>query len=368
MSYVLAAAGFAALVILHEAGHFTAAKAVGMRVEKFYLFFPPALLRRHRGETEYGIGAIPLGGFVKITGMNPEEELPPDVAPRAYYAQPVWKRIVVIGAGPFVNIVIAFVILFFLAFGVQKPTTLSVTGIEKGTPAAKYLQTGDQVVSVNGIKASGNDIENQAAKISNAVNRDTCAGKQTDGCRSKEPVRFVVKRGGETKSFQITPYYDTKIKPARHRIGFAFEGTGLVDVNESVPGAANESLNAMWSVTSGTVSRIAQLFNSQERKHLHGIVGGFTLTEQAVSFGAREALTLIAIISLSLAIVNLFPFLPLDGGHIFWSLVEKVRGRPVPFRVIEGASVVGFILVMMLFAVGLSNDLSKLAGPGFHLH
>ncbi len=367
MSYVLAAAGFAFLVIAHEAGHFTAAKAVGMRVERFYLFFPPAIFKRKRGETEYGVGAIPLGGFVKITGMNPEEELPPEVAPRAYYAQPVWKRIVVIGAGPFVNIVIAFVILFFLAFGVQKPTTLSVASIQKGTPAAKYLRTGDQVVSVNGIEVTG-DVERQAAKISNSVNRDTCAGQQTGGCRSKEPVRFVVKRDGQIKSFQIRPYYDTHINPARHRIGFGFEGTGLVDVNESVPGAAHEAVSAMWSVTSGTVSRIAQLFNSQERKHLHGIVGGFTLTEQAVSFGVREALTLIAIISLSLAIVNLFPFLPLDGGHIFWSVVEKVRGRPVPFRVIEGASVVGFVLVLMLFAVGLHNDISKLAGPGFHLH
>ena len=366
MSYALAAAGFAVLVILHEAGHFTAAKAVGMRVERFYLFFPPAIFKRKRGETEYGIGLIPLGGFVKITGMNPEEELPPEVAPRAYYAQPVWKRIVVIGAGPLVNIVVAFVILFFLAFGVQKPTTLGVAGVEKGTPAAQHLQTGDQIVSVDGIRASGNDVVDRATQITNDVNSHRCAGKQTKDCRSTQPVHFVVRRDGQTKAFSVTPFYDEQLK--RHRLGFSFEGTGLVGVHESIPGAAKESADAMWSVTSGTVSRIAQLFNSQERKHLHGIVGSFTLTEQAISFGMREALTLIAIISLSLAVVNLFPFLPLDGGHIFWSIVEKVRGRPVPFRVIEGASVVGFLLVMMLFAVGLSNDISKLAGPGFHLH
>ena len=88
MSYVLAAAGFAALIILHEFGHFTAAKAVGMRVERFFLFFPPAIAKFRRGETEYGIGAIPLGGFVKITGMNPDEELPPEIAARGYYHQP----------------------------------------------------------------------------------------------------------------------------------------------------------------------------------------------------------------------------------------------------------------------------------------
>ena len=119
MSYVLAFLGFAALIILHEAGHFMAAKAVGMRVERFSLFFGPMLWKFRRGETEYGIGAIPLGGYVKITGMNPNEELPPEVVARAYYNQPVWKRIVVILAGSGVNLLIAFVIIWalFLANG-----------------------------------------------------------------------------------------------------------------------------------------------------------------------------------------------------------------------------------------------------------
>src|SRR5204863_8090629 len=108
MSYVLAFLGFAALIILHEAGHFTAAKAVGMRVERFSLFFGKPLVSVRRGETEYGIGPIPLGGYVKITGMNPREELPPEVAARGYFRQPVWKRVVVISAGPAVNFVIAF--------------------------------------------------------------------------------------------------------------------------------------------------------------------------------------------------------------------------------------------------------------------
>ena len=107
MSWVLAFLGFAALIILHELGHFAAAKAVGMRVERFALFFPPLIGQVRRGETEYAIGSIPLGGYVRITGMNPTEEIPPEVAHRAYYRQPVWKRIVVIGAGPAVNIVLA---------------------------------------------------------------------------------------------------------------------------------------------------------------------------------------------------------------------------------------------------------------------
>ena len=104
VSWLLAFVGFALLVILHELGHFTAAKSVGMRVERFSLFFPPLLARKKVGETEYAIGAIPLGGYVKISGMNPDEDLPDEVRDRAYYAQPVWKRIVVIAAGPAVNL------------------------------------------------------------------------------------------------------------------------------------------------------------------------------------------------------------------------------------------------------------------------
>src|SRR2546423_13527496 len=114
MSWVLAFAGFATLIMLHEFGHFTAAKAVGMRVEKFSLFFGPLLVKVRRGETEYGIGPIPLGGYVRITGMNPREEIPPEVRPRAYYNQPVWKRVVVILAGPAGNLPIAFAIVWGL--------------------------------------------------------------------------------------------------------------------------------------------------------------------------------------------------------------------------------------------------------------
>ena len=114
MSWVLAFAGFALLVILHELGHFAVAKWVGMRVEKFSLFFPPTLFSRKRGETEYAIGAIPAGGYVKITGMNPDEDLPEEVRDRAYHAQPVWKRIAVIAAGPAVNLIVALILLFVL--------------------------------------------------------------------------------------------------------------------------------------------------------------------------------------------------------------------------------------------------------------
>ncbi len=123
-SWFLAFAGFAVLVILHELGHFAVAKWVGMRVEKFSLFFPPTLVSKKIGETEYAIGAIPAGGYVRVTGMNPDEDLPDEVRDRAYHAQPVWKRICVIAAGPAVNLIVAFLLLFvfFAAIGPQPVT------------------------------------------------------------------------------------------------------------------------------------------------------------------------------------------------------------------------------------------------------
>ncbi|MGB0890523.1 MAG: site-2 protease family protein, partial [Solirubrobacterales bacterium] len=125
MNWTLAFIAFALLIILHEFGHFAAAKSVGMQVTRFSLFFPPALFKKQVGETSYEIGAIPLGGFVKITGMNPEEEIDPEHLDRAYFRQPVWKRIVVIAAGPAMNFLIAFILIYIL---------FSFVGVSSGIP------------------------------------------------------------------------------------------------------------------------------------------------------------------------------------------------------------------------------------------
>jgi regulator of sigma E protease len=354
LSFLLAFLAFSALIILHEAGHFTAAKAVGMRVERFYLFFPPKLIGIKRGETEYGIGMIPLGGFVKITGMNPDEELPPEVAPRGYYKQPVWKRIVVIGAGPAVNLVIAFVILFFLAFGVQEPSQ-NVEQISKGTPAVGTLMPGDKIVSVDGVSGD------QTA-IADRINSHNCAGKPKDGCEATTPATVVIDRDGQQKTLEITPVYDSKVE--RNRLGFAF---GLQPVDPGPVEAARIALDYMWFVTSKTITTLTKIYQPEERKQLSGVAGSYEVTRQAIDVGTRQALTLIALISLSLGVINLFPFLPLDGGHIFWSIVEKVRGKPVPFAVMERAGFIGFALVIGLFLIGLSNDIGRLTGEGFNV-
>jgi regulator of sigma E protease len=356
VSYLLAFLGFAALIILHEAGHFTAAKAVGMRVERFSLFFGPLLVRLRKGETEYGIGPIPLGGYVKITGMNPNEEVPELARPRAYYNQPVWKRVVVISAGPLVNLLIAFAIIWGLLLSDGQTVTVNgqpvvsrqVAAVESSTPAAQFLRPADRLVSVNGVGRS-------VAAIRSTIDADRCAGPQVDGCTAARPVRVVVRRDGRLRTFDVRPRYNAQ--DGRMELGFEF---GTVTSYPSVGGAASAAVSGLWRTAERTVSTVARVFEPQERKQLHGVVGGYETTQQSFATSPALALEVLALISLSLGVINLFPFLPLDGGHIFWAVAEKVRGRRIPLAVMERAGMVGFVLIILLFFVGLSNDISAL--------
>ena len=359
MNWVLIFLGFSLLIVLHEAGHFFAAKATGMRVERFFLFFPPKLVSIKRGETEYGIGAIPAGGFVKITGMNPDEELPPEVAARGYYKQPVWKRIVVIGAGPAVNIVLAFAILFVLALGASDASQ-NVDEVVPGSPAAGVLKQGDRVLAVDGRSYPNADTRTRLENFFDDVGAHKCVGRQTEGCKAATPVVLRVERDGQVKTIVVRPEYDKAA--GRTRIGFSY---GLEPANLGAGGAAARAGDALWLVASKTVTVFARLFEEEQRKQVSGIVGVSSVANDQIDVGTREALTLLAIVSLSLGLINLFPFLPLDGGHIFWSLVEKVRGKPVPFRVMERAGALGFVLVIMLFFIGLTNDIGRITGEGF---
>src|SRR6476469_4943383 len=150
MNWLYIFLGFSLLIILHEGGHYVAAKATGMRVERFFLFFGPTLWSFKRGETEYGVKSIPLGGYVKITGMNPEEEVPPEHEANAYFRKPVWKRIVVVLAGPAVNIVLAFAILFGVySFASIEEGTQAVGQVIPKTPAAGVLQRGNKIVELS---------------------------------------------------------------------------------------------------------------------------------------------------------------------------------------------------------------------------
>ncbi|MGN6371716.1 MAG: M50 family metallopeptidase [Solirubrobacteraceae bacterium] len=369
MSWLLTILGIMALIVLHELGHFAVAKAVGMRVERFSLFFPPKLFGVKRGDTEYMVGAIPAGGYVKITGMSPEEveSLPPEVARRAYYTQAPWKRIVVILAGPGVNLLIAFVLFgTVLLWGrldgivtlsnlnpnlnALSPTT-TVADVPKGEPAHGTLRAGDRIVAVDG-KPVG------VIGARDAIASHRCAGPLTDGCRAKVPVAMTVERGGRQADLRIYPRYSAKAQ--RMLLGFVF---GEQPRSFGALAAARASLSTMWVTTEETVTGLVKaLTNSKRRHELSSIVGITEVTQQAVASGAGKALVVVGFVSLVLAVVNLFPFLPLDGGHVLWSVAEKLRGKRVSVAAMWRFSSVGIVLMLFLVINGFSNDISRLAG------
>jgi regulator of sigma E protease len=369
MSWFLTILGIVALIVLHELGHFSVAKAVGMRVERFSLFFPPTIARIRRGETEYAIGALPAGGYVKITGMNPEElkDMPPEVRARAYYSQPPWKRIAVILAGPAVNLAIAFVLFAavlaggsyggLLTLGNLDPSigsivpTATVAGVERGMPAQHTLQPGDKILTVEGRKAT-------PKSTVKAVSAHRCAGAQAQGCVASTPVRLTVDRKGQVIAVAVRPRYDADAK--RMLIGFVF-GTATRSFN--LLGAAGASAAAMWHATGETIAGLGRAITSSKERHkISSIVGITEVTQKAVASGAGKALVVLGYVSLILGVINLFPFLPLDGGHILWAVAEKVRGRRVSMAAMWRFSSIGLVLLAFLVISGISNDISRIAG------
>ena len=362
MSWLIVFLGFCLLIVLHEAGHFFAAKATGMRVERFSLFFGPMLASVKRGETEYGVAAIPLGGYVKISGMNPEEELPPEVEDRAYYRQPVWKRIVVTGAGPAVNVALAFAIFFFVYLGYARQPTQRVGEVIPRTPAATVLEPGDRILAVGGHTYPNLDREARLKRFIKDIGAHGCAGgARSNGCRAVRPVVLRIERGGTVRTIAVRPEYKADAK--RMLIGFSY---GSEPTSIGAGTAASRAWDSVWLFTHRTASVFSRLFESSQRKEISSVVGISDVAHQTVERSAERSLLLLALVSLSLGLINLLPILPLDGGHIFWSIVEKLRGKPASLQTMERASIVGFALVAMLFFIGLSNDIGRLTGEGFN--
>lgn len=369
MSWVLTILGIILLIVLHELGHFTVAKLVGMRVERFSLFFPPTIARFKRGETEYALGSIPAGGYVKITGMNPEEleNLDPEATRRAYYSQPPWKRIAVIVAGPGVNIVIAFVLFWAILlsgsltgatalYNLDPATeavraTSSVENVQKGEPAASVLRPGDRIVAVDGAAVS-------EAGARSRIDAHRCTGAAVEGCRASTPAVLTIRRTGKTMQVSIYPRYSKEAK--RMLIGVQF---GVAAKAFGPAAAAGGAIGAMWHATTGTLTGFFKaLTSSKTRGEVSSIVGITKTAHETVVAGPGLALVFLGYISLVLAVINLFPFLPLDGGHVLWSLAEKVRGKRISLMAMYRYSSVGIILLLFLVINGVSNDIGRLGG------
>ncbi|MGH3003995.1 MAG: M50 family metallopeptidase [Gaiellaceae bacterium] len=392
MGIAAAIVGLAVLVMIHEAGHFFAARAVGMTPRKFYIGFGPAIWKRTRRGVEYGIGSIPLGGYVKIPGMNrpsagdlaatlkPEEreqhraklaqldsaveagdlsrarealeelrpafgetrmwqELEWSLAPDAYWRQSTWKRLVAIFAGPGVNFVFA-IVLFACLFMVAAERNTNVVGqVVASSPAqAANIRVGDRIVRVQGQTMKPKDIP---AHI-----------RATDG----KPFTLVVLRHG--RRVTIGPLR-AKEDQGSYRIGIAIEArTGP---GESIPAASRDALKLTWSITADTVRGIGHLATGHDTNQVSSSVGIVRVSAQAWRQGLRDFLFVLGLISLALGLLNLLPVLPLDGGHIVMALVEKLRGRTFRQTVYVRYSVVGLTLFAVLMYFGLRNDLF---GPG----
>ena len=402
-------------MFIHELGHFIAAKCVGMRVTKFYVGFPPAVVKRTVGATEYGIGLIPLGGFVRIVGMGrprgkdlqacseaaekAAERRPPDQAdlltpalerarraldsgdsaasadamarlraaleaeielvdservawcrkeldrvtedadPRAYWRQATWRRITAIVAGPAANVIAAFVILTtFYGLGVPKyvPTT-AVQQVQVNSPAQRMgLQPGDVVIA-----AQGKPVKDSAALRKVITTSPT--------------VTLQVRRDGAVRT----------LGPARPRLvgdqrllGFVFDirrdGTLHFSAWHSVKLASEE----VWLVTKGTGVAIKELVSGGDRSNLTGVVG--IVQQQSTAVGEGLYLEQLAWLSLSLALFNLLPFLPLDGGHILFALIERVRRKPLAREIYERVSMGGIAVFLVLFLLVLQQDVGRI--------
>jgi regulator of sigma E protease len=368
LSWILTILGIVVLIVLHELGHFAVAKAVGMRVERFSLFFPPKLIGYRRGETEYSIGALPLGGYVRITGMTPEELRSTDarIAVRGFSMQPPWKRVAVILAGPMMNILIAFVLFAAVfvsgdlngafALGNLDPkvqtivASTSVAYVESGDPAAGRLRAGDRILAADGQKAT-------IASVRDRINAHRCRGALVEGCRATTPVRLLIRRGAHTLTETVVPRYDGHEK--RMLLGFGFGSPKAFGVGQ----AAQASLKEMWHVTTQTVTGFGHALTSEKARGEVSSIVGITQTAHAtVVAGAGYALVFLGFVSLILAVINLFPFLPLDGGHVVWSIAEKVRGRRISVGAMYRFSLVGIVLMVFLVFNGLSNDVHRLGG------
>jgi regulator of sigma E protease len=394
--------GLGLLVLVHEAGHFFTARGVGMRPRRFYVGFPPPLVKVERNGIEYGLGSIPLGGYVKIPGMHrpaPSDvdmyfaralaeapqllrpvtrvknrleagemeearaaladveaaieetglsppalrtarrglaELADGLGSDAYWRQRIWKRILVIFAGPGTNLLFAvllFAILLAVGTGAYRlgftlqgngnEATRVVDEVAGGDPAERMgLRPGDSIVAVDGKPVAPNEI---AKEIRAAKGR---------------PITLTVERNGRR----------AVLGPARPQ-----KDEGL-----SPPAALWESIKLTGIITREIGQSLARLVTGEGRKDISSPVGIVEGSSEALDQGVRPYLWVLGLISLSLALLNLLPLLPLDGGHIVFSIIEGIRGRSVGREVYERVSAVGIALVLLLFFIGLSNDVNRL--------
>jgi regulator of sigma E protease len=344
------AIAFCLLILFHELGHFAVAKYLGIGVERFSIGFGPKITGFRRGETEYMVSAIPLGGYVKLIGDDPRGT--DGDHPRAFLNKPIGHRIAVVAAGPLANFALAIAIFAGVHWvGVPTPQISELPEVGEvvtDSPAQQAgLQKGDRILAVNSQPVS---------KWEDLV--------QTIHHHSNTPLQLSVQRGTETLDVSVTPKPGKIIKDLEEvevgLIGVA-PHMDITVMRYSPPVALWKGVEKTWEISALTVVSLVKMVQGKiSPKHLAGPVGIFQMAGQQAKVGLLPLVSLMAVLSISLGILNLFPIPVLDGGHILFFAVEGLWGQPISPRKQEIATQVGLFLLVALMLTAFYNDLLRI--------
>lgn len=329
---------FGLLILVHELGHFVTAKMTGMRVDEFAIGFGPKVISYRHGETLYSLRIIPLGGFNKIAGMDPEEEQDE----RSFSAKPLSSRLWVIVAGSLMNFVLPvfLFLVIFLTAGVDTPSNQPIIGSTfPDKPAIKAgLAAGDRIVAVDNKEIAS------WSEFVNTVQRS-----------SGNTLSISYERQGNIKHISLVPEYDEKA------------GKGIIGVMPKVdkyyPGiieSVGMSLKQTYMVTAGMVVGIFQMITGKVAADVAGPIGVAQMAGEFAQLGFIPLLQFAAFLSINLGLINLLPVPMLDGGHVVTLLLEGLRGKPLARRQMQVIQIIGFALLMMLFLMATFKDIIRL--------
>ena len=338
------------LILFHELGHFLVAKRVGVGVLKFSIGFGPKLFGRSIGKTEYVLSAVPLGGFVKMVGEDPEEDVSPADRQIAFQHQSIWKRMAIVLAGPGANLLFAFLAfsLVFMVYGARVPSEAAkVGGVMDAMPAAKAgLQNGDVITAVDGVPVQKWEGLSEAIRASGGKN-----------------LTLTVLRDGGLLAVQVTP----EEKPDKNIFGETVGKAFVIGIERGFDQQEVGALSAigmgaqqtLWWVETLIVS-VAKMFQGKiPAKDIGGPILIVQAAGQQARLGLEYLLHFMAVISVNLGVLNLLPIPVLDGGHFLFFIAEAVLRRPLDIRHREIAQQVGLVLLIGLMAFAFYNDIAR---------
>ncbi len=341
---------FGVVIMIHEMGHFLVAKLFGARIDTFSIGFGPKLISKKIGETEYCLSMLPFGGYVRPAGPDFVEDLDPKDPDNSRYlvAKPGWQKLLVFVAGVTFNFLLAIVIItgVFYRAGKVPMATDTIGGVVANSPAAQAgFQKGDRITAVNGVKTGSW----QEAIILMA---DSIENRGAD-----KPIRFEISRNGRTLNLTATPKYIPAEK--RYLIGIA---PGVVNREiKNLPEAMIFGVREVWSLTALQAKAVWQLATGKlSAKNLGGPIAVIKMTAEAAQGGFASVLSWLFYFNILLGFFNLLPVPPLDGGHVVFSLVQIVRGKPVSKKVQEWFYKIGMLLLIMLILFATLNDFGRL--------